>query len=526
MKFFQAFLIATAVKAFIPKLRNKPDILKPHSIPSPLKPIPLTMSDTKDITVLDTPPKKEETTPSKNKGAWIPVGSASALQGLTPVKITIMGRDFAVWQDETTLQWSVVQDMCPHRLAPLSQGRVDPKSGCIECPYHGWQFDTKGSCTKIPQLEETKSFPVNSNVMSYPVHMAGDLIFVFLPEEMHGESYDLDVLPEDYYPYLKDGIERGEKYFTRDLPYSFDFLLENFMDPAHIPFAHHGLQSKRIDATPIPIKELINTQDKIELSFEDVTRGKTRTARMAFQVPSQYHFRQNFNGTDTFSTGLVIYCIPVKAGKSRVMIGSGERPIPSYITWLAHAGSNRFLNTDTWLHDAERNAIIKQHDDGSKQKGFGLDYAYASESDVGTIKFRQWWKKRFASSPPHSFGAATPDLLGPNSIPRQEQINPWENHAKHCSTCRNALQRMKLIQKLSLYVTVGSVLVLKRYPIMAFFIAATGISSNFFCRKSATVIEGNPYAGGIGYRPVSTEMQDESDGKWKRNWKWLKFFYL
>ena len=28
-----------------------------------------------------------------------------------------------------------VLDLCPHRLAPLSQGRVDPLTGCIECPY-------------------------------------------------------------------------------------------------------------------------------------------------------------------------------------------------------------------------------------------------------------------------------------------------------------------------------------------------------------------------------------------------------
>ena len=30
-------------------------------------------------------------------------------------------------------------------------------------------------------------------------------------------------------------------WFTRDLPYSFDVLMENLADPAHLPFSHHNL---------------------------------------------------------------------------------------------------------------------------------------------------------------------------------------------------------------------------------------------------------------------------------------------
>ena len=36
-------------------------------------------------------------------------------------------------------------------------------------------------------------------------------------------------LPEDQYPYLQEKIDKGTTYFTRELPYSWDFLLENFM---------------------------------------------------------------------------------------------------------------------------------------------------------------------------------------------------------------------------------------------------------------------------------------------------------
>ena len=38
----------------------------------------------------------------------------------------------------------------------LGEGRVDPKTGHLECCYHGWQFDENGTCTKIPQAENAE----------------------------------------------------------------------------------------------------------------------------------------------------------------------------------------------------------------------------------------------------------------------------------------------------------------------------------------------------------------------------------
>lgn len=244
-----------------------------------------------------------------------------------------------------------------------------------------------------------------------------------------------------------------------------------------------------------------------------------------------YHFRENFDSTnDTYKAGLVIYCIPVKAGKVRVMYDIGDFGGLSLPTWISHAASNQFLNTDTWLHDVERNAIIRDNaHDGAK--GLGFDYLYASESDKGTVQFRKWWKNRFVFSPPNTFGAATPEQLGPYSIPRHDQINPWDNHAKHCSSCRRTLKKIKLIQKICLYSSIASIVLLfqkKRFfhPILAFAFATTGISASSFCRKAATVIEGNPYASGIGDRSVSMEIADESDGKFKIIMNMLKSFYL
>ncbi len=210
-------------------------------------------------------------------GAWIPFASISSLTGLGPQRITVMNVDFVIWhttppsatkksKDSTkngeSMKWTVQADACSHRLAPLSQGRVNPETNCIECPYHGWTFDSSGNVTSIPQLDKGRSIKdaqkiKGTNVKTFPSHAAGDLLFVFLPSSLHGEMFPQSILPEEFYPYLNDKKLENAEYFSRDLPYSFDFLVENFMDPAHIPFAHHKLQSTRDDGISIEMKEMV-----------------------------------------------------------------------------------------------------------------------------------------------------------------------------------------------------------------------------------------------------------------------------
>ena len=46
---------------------------------------------------------------------------------------------------------------------------------------------------------------------------------------------------------MRDGtptLDSGKRYM-RDLPYSYDFLVENLIDPAHVNFAHNGIIGSR-----------------------------------------------------------------------------------------------------------------------------------------------------------------------------------------------------------------------------------------------------------------------------------------
>ena len=123
--------------------------------PIVLKALKSTTSSTEETRTEPPQQPQDNDSSSAQLGAWVPVASVSSLVNLGPQRITIMNRDFVIWHQEETskkdpktktksptippeeLVWTVQTDACSHRFAPLSQGRVDPETQCIECPYHG-----------------------------------------------------------------------------------------------------------------------------------------------------------------------------------------------------------------------------------------------------------------------------------------------------------------------------------------------------------------------------------------------------
>jgi len=480
---------------------------------------------TPDDTTIDA---QDQMSPSSSSeegiGAWLPLASAKGLEGLGPQRITIMGIDLVVWHTATAksnkknddsaeeMVWTAQVDACAHRLAPLSQGRVNPNTNCIECPYHGWNFDSDGMVTQIPQLEPSKSIESvrsqGGHVQTFPVHAVHDLLFVFLPSSLHGEMFPQSLLPENYYPHLYDQMKSGNQIYVRELPYSLDFLVENFMDPAHIPFAHHKLQSTRDDGSPIAMAEILSNFTTVETSFKDMTGKRTRDAYASFQRPSCYHYGEykgegidEPSGKPSRVPQLCIWMAPIEAGKCRVFFQAPKIKLPAFIM---HAGSNRFLNTDTWLHDTEREVVKRKEAGLGTKKLAGMDYIYASQSDVGVSAFRKWWKKNgMIDSPPNTFGMATMKQLGSKCLSRREQIDPWEGHTKNCSSCRKALGNMKKGQKAFLFLAVASGLLGSRAPVVGILSAGICLYGRNFLKKFATALEGNPEMSGIGDRSVA-----------------------
>ena len=394
-------------------------------------------------------------------GAWLPVGSVSSMSNTSPNSIKIVNKDWVVWKGE---KWNVQRDVCPHRKAPLSQGRIDPQTKCIECPYHGWQFDKSGETTLIPQ--EKNSCDYGYQVSTLPTYITKDLLWAFFPESICGERLNYNITPDNIYNNIMNG---ANDLFVRELPYSFDILIENFMDPAHIPFAHHGLQGMRSDGSPIEMKALVSNNSHLEVAFKDKIVGKSRDGVLSYQRPTSYHFR-TLRKDNTWKKNLQLYAVPVEEGLCRVFINSPFKK-GIFPSWFIHAMSNRFLNTDIWLHNTESNILSED---------ILSDYNLIS-ADKGVIYWRSWWSKYGQrNSPTGTFGKAQKIT----KLPRHKLVDTWNSHTRFCKHCKNALKRYKKLKKFSqMGIIVG---LFNRWRIFLAFSIATNIIAN----KIITIITG------------------------------------
>ncbi|KAF5825433.1 accelerated cell death 1, partial [Dunaliella salina] len=70
------------------------------------------------------------------------------------LQFDLLGLSLVVWADSKG-SWSCQEDKCPHRLAPLSEGRIE--GDALQCSYHGWKFNCRGACIQIPQIDDPKA---------------------------------------------------------------------------------------------------------------------------------------------------------------------------------------------------------------------------------------------------------------------------------------------------------------------------------------------------------------------------------
>ena len=94
---------------------------------------------------------------------WYFAALGSDLKAGKLQRYEILGEPILLGRDRAGKVYAV-KDICPHRAAPLSAGKLTAEADgtpSIECPYHGWRFRTDGACTAIPSLVEDQAMDVS-----------------------------------------------------------------------------------------------------------------------------------------------------------------------------------------------------------------------------------------------------------------------------------------------------------------------------------------------------------------------------
>lgn len=369
---------------------------------------------------------------------WYPLTPIEDLDPKFPTPVTVLGIRLVIWKPKSSDTYQVFLDQCPHRLAPLSEGRIDDKTGNLMCSYHGWQFDQQGICTNIPTAEDTDIVSKNKDkfcVVSLPVRQATDLLWVWLDTNSR-ELADNTPLPLSPYADTSKGFFWSS--MVRDLEYDWQTLIENVADPSHVPFAHHGVQGNRDKAYPIPIKIATSTSDLIEATVE---RGLKST--ITFEAPCRLEYAIPFGVGKQI--GLITYCIPVSPGKSRIvaLFARNFAPTLHKITprWWNHIMErNQILDGDMVLLLTQE-YLLKQNPESWKSA-----YKMPTSADRLVIEFRNWFDKYCQGKLPWEKVGINPDKNTSININRQEVLNRYTQHTQHCSSCRGALKNIQRLQ--------------------------------------------------------------------------------
>ena len=146
--------------------------------------------------------------------------------GDEPLGVRLLGEPWVLARLDGVL--TAFEDRCPHRLAPLSAGRVD--GATLVCPYHGWRFTADGGCSLVPALGPGVPAPRRARATAaWGVTEHHGMVWV-APDEPFSEILALPEADEDGFDSVWLAPARSSA--------PAGLLADNFLDTAHFPFVH------------------------------------------------------------------------------------------------------------------------------------------------------------------------------------------------------------------------------------------------------------------------------------------------
>lgn len=160
-------------------------------------------------------------------GFWHPVALSADLAD-NPMAVTLLDMPLVLYR--TSEGVSASKDYCPHRGAPLSLGFIQDDQ--IVCKYHGFHFDGKGNCTRIPAIPESSKLAENVKIASFGCTERYGFIWVCLAA--------VPAAPMPEWPAIETATNTVVVMKSYMIGASAGRRVENFNDVAHLPFTHTG----------------------------------------------------------------------------------------------------------------------------------------------------------------------------------------------------------------------------------------------------------------------------------------------
>lgn len=308
---------------------------------------------------------------------------------------------------------------------------------------------------------------------------------------------------------------------VHELPYDHSILLENLMDPAHVPISHDRTDwtAKREDAQPL----IFNVTERTSRGFAGEWGRSKNPALMnflRFQAPcvlSNSLELVDKKGEKQYFSALFL-CRPSGQGKSMLIVrfGASTRPVLLKLvpTWYYHQNAGKVFEQDMGFLSSQNEVLMKEN---VPTKDL---YLNLKSSDAWVAEYRKWMDK-VGHGMPYYFGhksislpkepavveeapagliagisASFPAKGGVGTQYAPNPANKYYRHVVHCKACRAAVKAFQAWKDALMFLALAAVAAAilaaaRKWKVIALASAALFFAASYACSSALSLITTN-----------------------------------
>lgn len=318
-----------------------------------------------------------------------------------------------------------------------------------------------------PQLPADARIPQSACVKTYEVRDSQGVVWVWMSRK---------TLPNpNKIPWFENFARPGfqDLSTTHELPYDHSILLENLMDPAHVPISHDRTDwsAKREDAQALLFKVSERT-DRGFAGWWGREKDQSMPNFLRFEAPCNLQNNREIidpkTGEKNYFSGLFL-CRPSGQGKSMLIVrfGSTKRsPLAKlFPEWYFHQNASKVFEQDMGFLSSQNEILMKEKVPTKEL------YINLKSSDTWVAEYRKWMDKVGHGMPYHfgystislpkepavvehapaglvaNISASMPTKGGIGTLHAPNLSNRYFRHVIHCKECSSVVKAFETWRK-------------------------------------------------------------------------------
>jgi phenylpropionate dioxygenase-like ring-hydroxylating dioxygenase large terminal subunit len=308
---------------------------------------------------------------------WYAIGLSHELARREVRALQFMGRDVVLFRTEAGAA-CVIDAYCPHLGAHLGYGGA-VHGEVIRCPFHGFEFNTSGTCVSIPYGTR---IPPKAKAIVYPVCEEHGLILVYFDADGNLPAWSIPQLEIAGWSAL-----RSKRWLLRGHPQE---TTENSVDVGHFSEIHHY--------TRVEILKDFRTEGAYLTVKYAMTRANAflgRPVRAEFEIHAYglgYSLVEVHVPRFEARARLFVLATPLDGSNIQLRVAQSffEQTSPAkispFLAWMPRGFINPFMARSIFnglVNDVQQDFVIWQH------KRY-VQPPILAEGDGPVGKYRQW----------------------------------------------------------------------------------------------------------------------------------------